>query len=99
MYVGKSIRPFAQRMHGYAAPGPTQRTNIRVRQLLLALHPADESCDIYIWTSRAPLNYGEFPINLAAGLECTLIGALRPPWNIGEKNGGRRGERLEPESR
>jgi len=40
------------------------------------------------------LHYGGFHVNLAAGLEDSLIRDLNPPWNGGKKES--RNEKLEP---
>ncbi len=82
-YIGKTVQPLKKRMYGYQNPGPTQSTNIknneRIRQLLLN----GEAVDIFALPDNGLLHYGGFHINLAAGLEDSLISELSPDWNRG----------------
>ena len=85
-YIGKTTMPLMRRMYGYQNPGPSQTTNIRVneklRQSLLTDHPVD----IFILVDNGHLRYGDFKINIAAGLEDTLIYQIGPGWNFSGKN-------------
>lgn len=80
-YVGKTTQSLKQRMQGYRRPGPTQLTNRRVHEEIQELLVADQPVEIYILASEHPLQYGEFRINIAAGLEDDIIEKLKPPWN------------------
>ncbi len=82
LYVGKTIQPLRKRMYGYQKPGPTQSTNIRgnknIRQILLS----GKQVDIYALPDNGLLHFGGFHVNLAAGLEDSIVNTLRPPWNM-----------------
>ena len=84
-YVGKTTTQLSQRMYGYQNPGPSQRTNIRVNASIKKLLSNDQPVDIFILTDNGLLSYGSFRINLAAGLEDTLISKLNPEWNLAGK--------------
>src|SRR5665648_585117 len=73
-------------MYGYQNPGPSQRTNIRVNAAIKNLLSNDLPVDIFILTDNGLLSYGNFRINLAAGLEDTLILKLNPDWNLTGKS-------------
>jgi len=79
-YIGKTIQPLVNRIKGYQKPGPTQSTNQKNYQLITEMLIRGCKVDIYA-LSQGLLNYGEFKINLAAGLEDDLIEKLRPEWN------------------
>lgn len=80
-YIGKSARSLKSRLNGYQHPGISQFTNIegnkRIREALMANKPVD----IYALFDNGLLHYGGFYINLAAGLEDSLISAFKPAWN------------------
>jgi hypothetical protein len=70
------------RLAGYQRPGKTQFTNIRSNGKILDLLSQQKSVEIYVLVDTGLLSYGGFHVNLAAGLEDSLIEALRPPWNL-----------------
>ncbi len=84
-YIGKTTMELTKRMYGYQNPGPSQTTNTRVNEKikhLLQTNPVD----IFILVDNGLLKYGDFKINLAAGLEDTLIYQINPEWNFSGKN-------------
>lgn len=85
-YIGKTKVRLSQRMYGYQNPGPTQTTNIRVNATIKKLLEADQPVNIFILTDDGFLRYGDFRINLAAGLEDTLIYEINPEWNLAGRN-------------
>ena len=81
-YIGKTVRTLRQRFQGYRFPGaradgPNVRCNAEIRQAL------GDGCEVIILAlpNRAPLKWGRFSINLAAGLEDALIEDIQPDWN------------------
>lgn len=46
----------------------------------------NEPVDIFILTDNGLLRYGNFRINIAAGLEDTLIYKINPKWNLSGRN-------------
>lgn len=85
-YIGKTKMQLSQRMYGYQNPGPSQTTNIRVNAAIKNLLEDDQPVDIFILTDNGLLKYGDFRINLAAGLEDTLIYEINPNWNLSGRN-------------
>jgi len=81
-YLGKSIQTLHKRIYLYKNCGPSQRTNIRVRDKLRASLKSGSQVLIYAFVQKIPLMYQDIPINLAAGLEDNLIAAIRPEWNL-----------------
>jgi hypothetical protein len=89
LYIGKSVRSLRQRMYGYQHPGPTQSTNIGNGQRISGLLKRGIAVVIYALAPDEPVTYRGIEINLAAGLEDTLIHRLNPPWNWNAKRRGR----------
>ncbi|NBB22363.1 GIY-YIG nuclease family protein [Runella sp. CRIBMP] len=85
-YIGKTTMELTRRMYGYQTPGPSQTTNIRVNGKIKELLQTDQPVDIFILVDNGLLKYGDFKINLAAGLEDTLIYEISPEWNFSGKN-------------
>jgi len=81
MYVGKTTQPLKKRMYGYLKPGKTQSTNIKNRNNILASLKAGNFVDIFALPDSGLLNYGGFHVNVAAGLEDSLISNISPSWN------------------
>ena len=80
-YIGKTARSIKRRFIGYCAPGKTQRTNWRCHHMIKALLEKDITVRILVFTPISHLRYGEFEIDLAAGLEEAMIMMFKPPWN------------------
>jgi hypothetical protein len=87
-YVGKTARSIRKRFVGYCTPGKSQQTNWRCHQHIKSLLEKGDAIRILVFTPISQLRYGDFEIDLAAGLEESLIAAFAPPWN------GRDGTRL-----
>lgn len=81
LYVGKTTQTLKKRMYGYQKPGHTQYTNIKGNKLLLELLESGESVDIYALPDDGLRHIGDFHLNLAAGLEDSIISILKPKWN------------------
>jgi len=85
-YVGKTTTELNRRMYGYQNPSPSQSTNLRVNERIKELLKKDKPVDIFIHVDNGLLRYGDLKINLAAGLEDSLIYDLNPKWNFSGKN-------------
>lgn len=81
-YVGKSTQTFRKRMAGYLSPGPTSTTNIRNNKRIRELLAKDVAVDVYVLPDNGLMRYGAFHLNLAAGLEDSIIAELAPEWNF-----------------
>lgn len=82
MYVGTSTMTLRARMAGYASPGSAKRTNLRVNHLIQALLTEGSVVELYVLPDNGLMHYGPFHLNLAAGLEGSIIRTLGPEWNV-----------------
>ena len=85
LYIGKTVRPLKNRMYNYQRPGPSQRTSTRGHNLLKDLLACGKSVDVHALPDNGLLYYGGFHVNLAAGLEDSIIKELKPAWNMAGK--------------
>jgi hypothetical protein len=81
-YVGVSTQTLRKRMAGYKSPGPDSRTNIRNNRNIRELLAQGVAVEVYALPDSGLMHYGPFHLNLAAGLEGSIIAMLRPEWNI-----------------
>ena len=84
LYVGKTVRTLTVRMSNYRRPGKGQSTNIGNNSRIRVLLDAGEAVDILSLPDSGLMHYGKFHLNLAAGLEDSIIAMLEPPWNGGK---------------
>lgn len=84
-YIGKTTTALKTRFSGYRKPARTQSTNIKNNANIRSLLERDEPVDIFVLVDDAMLSYGGYRLNLAAGLEDSLIQQISPPWNGGRK--------------
>jgi len=85
MYVGKTIQTLRIRLNGYKNPSSTQSTNIRNNRNIRECLAAGKRVDVYMLPDNGQLHYGGFHLNVAAGIEDSLIRDLEPIWNSGRK--------------
>jgi hypothetical protein len=81
LYVGKTVQPLKKRMYGYQNPGPTQSTNIKGNRNISTLLADGKQIDIIALPDNGLLHFGAFHVNLAAGLEDSIVKKLNPMWN------------------
>lgn len=81
VYIGKTARSIRKRYVGYCRPGKTQATNQRCHRNIKAAIAEGTEIRIFVFTPITHLRYSDFEINLAAGLEDSLIREFDPPWN------------------
>jgi hypothetical protein len=98
-YVGKTTRTLAMRMKDYEAglrerekasrndiPSPrAPSTNARVGRALFTALSGGDMVEIYVLPDVDLHHYGDFHLNLAAGLEDSIIEVMAPAWNGGKK--------------
>jgi hypothetical protein len=88
VYIGKTARALRDRLTGYRNPGRSQRTNWRCNEKIREEVAAGRTVRLFVFCPSpqvALLRYGDFAIDLPAGLENALIGAFDPPWNGRER--------------
>lgn len=81
LYLGKTARSIRRRFQTYCKPGSRQSTNIKNNGHIRVLLSAGQGVRIAVFTPVSQLHYGDFEIDLAAGLENALIAGFDPPWN------------------
>jgi len=81
LYIGKTTQPLKKRMYGYQNPGPTQTTNIKGNGFIKKLVTSGKEVEIHALPDNGLLHYGGFHVNLAAGLEDSIVSTLKPAWN------------------
>lgn len=84
LYIGKTARSLRNRFRGYRRPGARQRTNLKCNRRIRELLNDGAEVRILCFVPISQLRYGDFEINLAAGLEDALIRRINPPWNGGD---------------
>ena len=82
-YIGKTAAPLAVRMRGYRWPHARQSTNVRNHAAVRELLAAGADVELFVLPDNGLMHYGTFHLNLAAGLEDSLIKVIAPPWNGG----------------
>lgn len=85
LYIGKTARSIRKRYIGYCRPGTRQATNFRCHNNIKRAINDGAEVRIMIFAPITHLRYADFEINLAAGLEDSLIKAFNPCWNGGKK--------------
>ncbi len=80
-YVGLATMGLAKRFKFYIRPGNTQRTSIRLNDLLKSELQTAQAIEIYT-ASPPDLLWNGLPVSGMAGLELGLIERYKLPWNI-----------------
>jgi hypothetical protein len=84
-YVGKTTVPLRDRLQRYKTPAKSAKrggsTNIKNNRNILQSLSLGKAVEIYGLQNKSPQEHGGFVVNLAAGLEDSLIADLMPPWN------------------
>jgi hypothetical protein len=81
VYVGKTMLPLKRRLYGYQNPGPTQSTHVKGYALIRDALSLGRRVEMMALPDNGLLHYGGFRVNLAAGLEDSLLATLKPAWN------------------
>ena len=80
-YIERTRIQLSRRMYGYQNPGASQTTNIRINHKIKYFLLTNQPIDILILVDDGQFKLGDFKINLAAGLEYTMIYEISPEWN------------------
>ena len=94
VYVGKTSQILRNRLAQYRRPGRSQKTNRRVNLEIIKSLKHGGKLEIYVLTSPKDLRFRGFRLNLAAGLEdsviknvsCALKSVDKQIWNIAGTN-------------
>ena len=77
VYVGKTVKALKERMWQYRRGDRSQKTNHRINNQIVEALKHDNKIEIYVLTFSEQETYRGFRINLAAGLEDTLIAHVK----------------------
>jgi hypothetical protein len=81
MYVGLTQRGLRTRLDGYRRGYERQKTNARVKALILEALASGKRVKVLVAVPEAG-EWNGLPVNTAAGLEAALISMIQPHWNI-----------------
>ena len=81
-YIGKTTQSLKKRMYGYRKPAATQSTNIRNNVNIIEALNNGAVIELFVLPDHGLLHFGEFHLNLAAGLEDSIVSSLNPEWNF-----------------
>ena len=81
LFIGRCGRSLKSRMQGYEGGGPPRSMRERNRERIIAMLVINRPVELYVMSDPGNLHYRSFRVNLAAGLQHSLIEALSPPWN------------------
>jgi hypothetical protein len=81
MYVGVATMGLAKRIYYYARPGVSQRTSLRLNDIIRTELQSASEIDVLI-AQPEDMQWNGLPVHGAAGLELGLIKAYALPWNM-----------------
>lgn len=81
MYVGVATMGLAKRIYFYARPGVSQRTSLRLNDIIRSELQSAAEIDVLI-AQPEDMQWNGLPVHGAAGLELGLIKAYALPWNM-----------------
>jgi hypothetical protein len=85
LYIGKTTKTLSKRFVGYCDPGNGRATNWKCHQGIRRLLERGREVRIFVLPSHSHLRWSGYEINMAAGLEDSLLRAFQPPWNGSNK--------------
>jgi len=80
-YIGKTTKSMRNRYVGYEKPGNAQQTNRRVHINIKKSLDDGKRVRILLFEDVVHLQWGGFNLNVAAGIEDSLIKAFQAEWN------------------
>lgn len=80
MYIGVATLGLKKRIYFYGKPGSTQRTSLRVNDLIAKELARNRKVELLVAVPGAT-EWNGLPVDLASGLEHGLIRKYLPPWN------------------
>lgn len=81
LYVGVATMGLAKRIYFYARPGVSQRTSLRLNDLIRLELQSNGQIDVLI-AQPEDMVWNGLPVHGAAGLELGLIKTYALPWNM-----------------
>jgi hypothetical protein len=84
-YIGESTRTLRERMQHYKTPAKDPEsggtTNINNNNRIKKELDLGKSVEIYVFVDSGLWSYGGYKMNLARGLEASIVDDLHPEWN------------------
>lgn len=80
MYIGVATMGLKKRIYFYGKPGSTQRTSVRVNDLIAKELAKSRKVELLVVVPGAT-EWNGLPVDIASGLEHGLIRKYLPPWN------------------
>lgn len=80
MYIGVATMGLKKRIRFYGKPGSTQRTSLRVNDLIAKELAKNRTVELLVVVPGAN-DWNGLPVDIASGLENGLIKKYMPPWN------------------
>lgn len=77
-YVGKTTKTLRGRLNSYVKPGLSQTTNLRNNTAIREALQAGATVEIFALPDEGLHHFGVFHLNMAAGLEDSIISVLAP---------------------
>ena len=81
MYVGVATMGLAKRIYFYAKPGVSQRTSLRLNEIIRGELQSSGHVEVLI-AQPDDMEWNGLPVHAAAGLELGLIKKYDLPWNM-----------------
>jgi hypothetical protein len=85
VYIGKTTVPLRDRLQRYKTPAKSAEkggsTNIKNNRNILQSLSKGRAVEIFVLHCESRQEHGSFVVNLAAGLEDSLVADLSSPWN------------------
>lgn len=85
LYIGKTTKTLSKRFVGYCDPGNGRATNYKCHKGIRDLLRRGKDVRVLVLPSDPALKWRGIEINLAAGLEDTLVKTFKPKWNGSNK--------------
>ena len=81
LYTGVTTNILRRRMYQFQRPAKGGKASAKIREKIAARLGIGDAVEIYALPDPGDMEYRGFQLNLAAGLEHSLISGLNPPWN------------------
>jgi len=81
LYIGKTTNSLKKRFYGYIKPSTSQKTNLGNKRRLLNEIKTSGKISIYAFEDKGLMIHGDLVVNLAYGLEKSIIEKVDPEWN------------------
>lgn len=85
LYTGVTTNILRKRMYQFQRPARGRTAGAKIREKIAARLSIGDAVEIYALPDPGDMEYRGVRLNVAAGLEGSLISGLDPPWNRAAK--------------